>query len=206
MTSTRVPTQAACSYSAAPQPSTSITLLLLLLFVFLHHFLLSLSLKPCGMMMTPAVIGGCSASDMTHNRENPSELIQVSLLRSGTARPLTSGRASHRRIERVGEVGPWLTALLRKQNQLLFLSDLCSAVVHICFADLLFLPPNWMLLYLFPGRFGIGWVGERPGFGAVVEINKMYSVLLYFTLWYFTLVILLHLSKTFRNKPFTGVY
>lgn len=43
-------------------------------------------------MMTPAVIGGCSASDMTHNRENPSKLIRVSLLHSGAACPLTSGR------------------------------------------------------------------------------------------------------------------
>lgn len=65
MTSTRVPTQAACSYSSAhhsnplspPPPPPPLSPLSPLLF------------EASGMMMTPPVIGGCSAPDMTHNRE-----------------------------------------------------------------------------------------------------------------------------------------
>lgn len=93
--------------------------------------------------MTPGVIGGCSASDMTHNRETLPELIPVWLLHSDTVRPLTSGKAFHRRIDEVSEVGPVTDRSVEKAKPAP-VSHLSSAAVHICSADLLFFSPPFL--------------------------------------------------------------
>lgn len=129
MTSTRVPTQAACfqACSAAPHPS-------------IPRLACTSSSASSSLSCLEAL---WDDDDTRRNRwmlsfwhdtqsENPSELIQVSLLHSGTVRPLTSAKAFRGRIGEVSEVGPWLTALLRKQN--LLLRYLISAQQRCTFA------------------------------------------------------------------------
>lgn len=91
-------------------------------------------LEPCGMMMTPAVIGVCFAADMAHNRATPQNWSRFHCcVQAHGAAVLwqVKGVFSWQSDGEVGKVGPWLTAPLRKRSQrLLLIWSLPSGDAH----------------------------------------------------------------------------